>query len=116
MLLLFSVVNIFVLKFKYNLYLDIFNDISAYLTKCGSVVETASNHVCYCSVLSHIPVKSRYCRKTTCCMLCFIIFLLHNKSDIVFKSNMGCIFQLNWRRYRLMSENDLRYGCGFSYP
>ena len=42
-LLLFSVINIFV--FKYNLCEDISNEVSVYLSNCGSVVETASDSV-----------------------------------------------------------------------
>ena len=56
-LLFFSVVNISV--FTYNLYEDISNERSAYLRKCGSIVETASDHVCYGSIFRYIPVKSR---------------------------------------------------------
>ena len=44
-LLLFSVINIFV--FKYSLCEDISNDVSVYLSNCGSVVETASDSVCH---------------------------------------------------------------------
>ena len=47
-LLLFSVINIFV--FKYNLCEDISNDVSVYLSNCGSIVETASDSVCYGSI------------------------------------------------------------------
>ena len=38
-LLIFSVINIFV--FKFNLCEDISNDVSVYLSNCGSIVETA---------------------------------------------------------------------------
>ena len=54
-LLLFSVINIFV--FKYNLCEDISNDLSAYLSNCGSIVETASDSVCYGSIFRLYPGK-----------------------------------------------------------
>ena len=52
-LLLFSVINISV--FKYNLCEDISNDVSAYLSNCGSIVETASDSVCYGSIFRLHP-------------------------------------------------------------
>ena len=54
-LLLFSVKNIFV--FKYNLCEDIANDFSAYLSNCGSIVETTSDSVCYGSIFRLYPGK-----------------------------------------------------------
>ena len=58
-LLLFSVINIFI--FKYNLCEDISNDVSVYLSNCGSITETASDSILF---LDYIPIKSRYYRKT----------------------------------------------------
>ena len=52
---LFSVINIFV--FKYNLCEDISDDVSAYLSSCGSIVETASDSVCYDSIFRLYPGK-----------------------------------------------------------
>ena len=46
--LLFSVINIFVLK--YNLCEDISNDVSVYLSNCSSIVDTASDSVCCGSI------------------------------------------------------------------
>ena len=46
--LLFSVINIFV--FKYNLCEDISNDVSVYLSDCGSIVDIASDSVCCGSI------------------------------------------------------------------
>ena len=56
-LLLFSVINIFV--FKYNLCEDIHvsHDVLFHLTNCSSVVETASDYVCYDSVFRLHPGK-----------------------------------------------------------
>ena len=63
-LLLFSIINIFV--FKYNLFEDIFNDVSVYLSNCGSIVETASDSVCYGSIFRLYPGKiAIFFRKTT---------------------------------------------------
>ena len=41
--LLFSVINIFV--FKYNLREDISNDVSVYLSNCGSIVESIGQYL-----------------------------------------------------------------------
>ena len=54
-LLVFSVINIFVLI--YNLCEDITNDVSVYLSNCGSNVETASDSVCYGSIFRLFPGK-----------------------------------------------------------
>ena len=54
-LLLFSIMNIFV--FKYKLCEDISNDVSVYLSNCGSIVETASDSVCYGSIFRLYPDK-----------------------------------------------------------
>ena len=56
-LLLFSFVNIF--AFEYNICEDISNDASVYLSNCGSTVETASTHICFCSIFRLYPVKNR---------------------------------------------------------
>ena len=57
-LLLFSDI-IFSYKYicKYNLCEDISNDVSAYLSNCGSIVETASDSVCYGSIFRLYPGK-----------------------------------------------------------
>ena len=47
--------NIFV--FKYKLCEDISNDVSVYLSNCGSIVETASDSVCYGSIFRLYPDK-----------------------------------------------------------
>ena len=57
-LLLFSVINIFVIK--HNLCEDISIDVSVYLSNCGSVVETPSESVCYgllCGLVDHKLVQ-----------------------------------------------------------
>ena len=60
-LLLFSVINIFVIK--HNLCEDISIDVSVYLSNCGSVVETASDSVCYgllCGLVDHKLVQATH--------------------------------------------------------
>ena len=52
---LLSVIIIFVIK--YNLCEDISNDISVYLSNWGSIVETASDSVCYGSIFRVYPGK-----------------------------------------------------------
>ena len=47
--------NIFV--FKYKLCENISNDVSVYLSNCGSIVETASDSVCYGSIFRLYPDK-----------------------------------------------------------
>ena len=53
-LLLFSVINTFI--FKFNIFEDISHDVF-YLTYCGSVIETASDYVCYGSIFRLYPGK-----------------------------------------------------------
>ena len=52
-LLLFSVINIFI----YNQCEDISNDVSVYLSNCGSIAETTSDSVCYGSIYRLYPGK-----------------------------------------------------------
>ena len=54
-LLFFSVINTFI--FKYNLFEDTSHDVLLYLTHCGSVIETASDYVCYGSIFRLYPGK-----------------------------------------------------------
>ena len=54
-ILLFSVINIFV--FKYNVFQDIYNSVLVYFSNCGSVVETASDSVCFGSIFRLYPGK-----------------------------------------------------------
>ena len=56
-LLLFSVINMFV--FKYNPCEGISNEFSVYLSNCGSIMETASDSVCYGSIFRLYPGKNR---------------------------------------------------------
>ena len=54
-LILFYVINIFV--FKYNLHEDISSDVESYSMTCGSIVKTASDHICYGSCFRLYPGK-----------------------------------------------------------
>ena len=95
---LFSAINIFV--FTYNLCKDISNDVSVYLSNCGSVVGTASDSVCYGSIFKLYAGKNRdFIKKQH--FICSVLYYSSSyQSDIVFLSSIPCIFQLNWRHYQ----------------